>query len=681
MNRFRFGVTILSLTAILCFLGSSAIAQEEEMSKAEKQIQKQIKGTIKVADKLFATGSNLTICLDLYKQVIIEDPRNYHAMYQLAECYRYLRYYNDAEKWYYKLGKTSADGYDLLLFHLATMMQANGKYKEAKVKYSEFIRSAQDVDGYYIEKAQLGLKSCQYAQAEINKGLPDDGLVNLGSMVNDLRSDFSMINLTDDRLLYTTTVYEKHYKKVKLPKNELSSPIKMRYDTVAVNRLYELDYENGRVGEALPYYIDVPSDYANVGSPSLSEDKERMYITMRIPGKKNGNNFTINKATRQSEDVWSKFKPMGSLVNASGASTKNPHIVTVNGTEIMFFSSNRGGEGGFDIFYSTLDEEGKAMQTFNLGPVINSKGDEVTPFYDLEAKRLYYSSDGMLGFGQLDVYYVEGDLNEGWSIPVNYGASINTGADEYYFSLIGPKKEVFVSSNRPGGKNLNGSTCCDDIYKGGKGTESGVYKGEPEFTVLLNVYDKKSKKEMQNLNISVVNTKTNDLLESSVSQQGTLLFVTLKGYSDFNIRLGKDGYDAKNLRVSSIGYTPGDTLFNDVYMAHTLTPEEKAFEYILDHMPDAKYPEMKFHVQIGAYSKPKAYIFKDLVVSDPVREVMENNLYKYLNGSFDTARNIEKLRQEIVTKGVSDAFVVAYYKGSRILMNEAKELLETPIAE
>lgn len=655
-------------------------AQNEKLSKAEKQIQKQIQGTLKIADRMYSTGQHLEIAMDLYKQVIIEDPRHVHSMYHLAECYRYLRYYKDAEKWYYKVGKSPDQSFPLTIFHLAKMMQANGKYKEAGEKYSEFIRSAQDVDQYYIMNAELGVASCDFALAEMEKEGTDDGLKNLGSAINDLRNDFSIVQLTEDRLLYTTTEYIKHNKKAKMPKKPLSSPIKLKHDTVSVNRIYEIDFENGIIGEALPYNLPLKTSHTHMGSPAISENKERMYVTVNHPGsKKTGKLFSIDLAQREEEDVWSNFSPLGSLVNASGASSKNPYLCHLNGSDVMFFSSNRGGEGGFDIFYSILDESGQPIQTFNLGPVINSSGNEVTPFYDVESNRLYYSSDGLIGFGELDVFYVEGDLNEGWSKPQNIGKSINTGGDEYYFTLIGPNKQVFVASNRPGGKNLNGGTCCDDIYRSGKGGLDGIPKGEPEFTVLLNVYDKGSKGELQNCNISVVNAKTNELLESSISMQGTLLYVTLKGYSDFNIRIDKESYEAKNLKVSSLGYTPGDTLYNDVYMTHTLTAEEKAFEYILEHMPNASYPNLKFHVQVGAYSKPKLYLFKDLKVEDPVRESMHNNLYKYLTGTFDTAMEVEKLRQNIVTQGVPDAFVVAYYKGERILMNEAKDLLHTTI--
>lgn len=676
-NNTRSLLAVASLFFALTIPFNSVYAQDDDepISKAEKQIQKQIKGTLKVADKMYASGQNIQIALDLYKQVIIEDPRHVHSMYHLAECYRYLRYYKEAEKWYRKVGKTGDTRFDLTIFWLAKMMQSNGKYKEAAEKYSEFMRTAQNVNQYYIEYCALGIASCEYAIKENENAAPESNLRNLGSAINGMRNDFSITPLGDDRLLYTTTEYISHDKKAKMPKKPLASPIKMRHDTVSVNRVYEIDFNNGIPGEALPYEIPLKAKYTHVGSPAISKDREALYVTVNRPGTKTGHLFTIEKATREGEDVWSKLEKLGTAVNADGASSKNPFVCHLNGTDVMFFSSNRGGEGGFDIFYSLLNEEGEPVQTFNLGPVINSTGNEVTPFYDVDSKRLYYSSDGMIGFGQLDVFFVEGDLDEGWSKPQNIGNSINTGGDEYYFSLVGPNKQVFVSSNRPGGKNLNGSSCCDDIYRSGKGGMDAVPKGEPEFTVLLNVYDKLSKGEMQDLNISVVNAKTNELLESSVSQQGTLLFVTLKGYSDFNIRIGKDNYQAKNLKVSSIGYTPGDTLFNDVYMSHQLTPEEKAFEYILEHMPNASYPGLKFHVQVGAYSKPKLYLFKNLKVANDVKEEVHNNLYKYLTGTFDTAIQVEKLRQSVVTDGVPDAFIVAYFNGSRILMNEARDYL------
>ncbi len=82
-------------------------------------------------------------------------------------------------------------------------------------------------------------------------------------------------------------------------------------------------------------------------------------------------------------------------------------------------------------------------------------------------------------------------------------------------------------------------------------------------------------------------------------------------------------------------------------------------------------------MQVGAYSKAKMEIFDKFEFKFPVKELTHNKLYKYISGLEKVACNIETLRQEIVTTGVPDAFVVAYYKGERILMNEAKYLLST----
>jgi len=120
----------------------------------------------------------------------------------------------------------------------------------------------------------------------------------------------------------------------------------------------------------------------------------------------------------------------------------------------MYFSSNRdGGEGGYDIWCVTYNQRAKSWGVpFNLGPTINTDKDEMFPYVSVHNGALYFSSNGHLGMGGLDVFTVEGSGTE-WTIPENLRAPLNSGGDDFgmTFDNTSPT-HGFFTSNRNGGK-------------------------------------------------------------------------------------------------------------------------------------------------------------------------------------------------------------------------------------
>jgi hypothetical protein len=120
----------------------------------------------------------------------------------------------------------------------------------------------------------------------------------------------------------------------------------------------------------------------------------------------------------------------------------------------MYFSSNReGGEGGYDIWCVTYNQRAKSWGVpFNLGATINTEKDEMFPYVNIHNGSLYFSSNGHLGMGGLDVFFVEGSGTE-WSAPENLRAPLNSGGDDFgmTFDNINPD-HGFFTSNRNGGK-------------------------------------------------------------------------------------------------------------------------------------------------------------------------------------------------------------------------------------
>ena len=130
--------------------------------------------------------------------------------------------------------------------------------------------------------------------------------------------------------------------------------------------------------------------------------------------------------------------------------------LTENGTRLYFSSNMPGGLGGFDLYYVDIDRDDKSSAPVNLGPGINTEGNEVFP-YIFREDVLFFASNSHPGLGGLDVFMTTNTGTEAQEV-VNMGAPFNSSADDFCL-FLDPKLEFgFISSNRKGGKGE------DDIY-------------------------------------------------------------------------------------------------------------------------------------------------------------------------------------------------------------------------
>ena len=138
----------------------------------------------------------------------------------------------------------------------------------------------------------------------------------------------------------------------------------------------------------------------------------------------NALNTQIATSKRVGEQ-WSKPNIKLSM-NSREYSVAHPCVVP-DGDKMFFASDIAGGFGGYDLYVSYL-ENGEWSKAINLGPEVNTEGDEVYPFYSLD-EHLYFSSDGQTGLGGFDIYFSKSKRGI-WSPVVNLGAPLNSEKDE-----------------------------------------------------------------------------------------------------------------------------------------------------------------------------------------------------------------------------------------------------------
>ena len=214
--------------------------------------------------------------------------------------------------------------------------------------------------------------------------------------------------------------------------------------------MYSDEIEPGLYGEGeeMPDPFNI---YDNEGGASLTADNNQLYYTVC---KKNSQSGYENCDIYFSENVngeWSKIKPLSDKINKANSWESQPSIST-DGKTLYFISDRQGGYGGYDIYKSTMEDNGEWGAPVNLGPTINSKGNEKSPFIHPDGITLYFSSDGWPGMGGYDIFYSKLDDNGAFSKPVNLGYPINSPDNEIGFFVSTDGTKGYFASNKFSGK-------------------------------------------------------------------------------------------------------------------------------------------------------------------------------------------------------------------------------------
>lgn len=204
----------------------------------------------------------------------------------------------------------------------------------------------------------------------------------------------------------------------------------------------------------------------------------------------NRNESFIYMAKMKDGYFYDAYK-LSETVNKVGYKAMQPYV-SFDGTK-LFFSSNRpGGKGGYDLYMCNIDENGLTGEAKNLGDVINTKGDEVTPFYHTISSTLFFSSNGHVGVGGLDIFKSSLNVDDSvYAKPKNLGRPINSSKDDAYFILDRVQTKGYFASDRedcPGGN-------CYDIYE---------FENEPiTFDISGYVFDSETNNPIQSALVTI----------------------------------------------------------------------------------------------------------------------------------------------------------------------------------
>ena len=195
----------------------------------------------------------------------------------------------------------------------------------------------------------------------------------------------------------------------------------------------------------------------NEGSPTMTADNKVMYYSRM--NMKNGQPNCDIWCTRNKNGHWGELENAGTNVNGEKSWESQPSI-TADG-EYLYFASNReGGMGGTDIWRCHRLPNGDWSRAENLGPAINTAGNEKCPFIHADGKTLFFASDGWQGFGGYDMYFI--NVNDTYlQRPTNMGLPINSENDEICFGVTTDGQQGYYAAKPPAGVEGRGGS---DIF-------------------------------------------------------------------------------------------------------------------------------------------------------------------------------------------------------------------------
>lgn len=163
---------------------------------------------------------------------------------------------------------------------------------------------------------------------------------------------------------------------------------------------------------------------------------------------------TLYSREKNYEGEWGNQKKLPRHINLSRYTAKQPTVGydrTLKRNVLYFVSDRPGGKGGLDIWASVIERDGTYGEPFPLP--FNTEKDDITPYFHQASQTMFFSSNGLTGFGGFDVFKSKKLTAEAWTEPLNLGNPLNSSFDECYFTFHTSTKQAFFSSNRPGGVN------------------------------------------------------------------------------------------------------------------------------------------------------------------------------------------------------------------------------------
>ena len=462
-----------------------------------------------------------------YNQIVKEDDPKINFL--LAESYRKSNQIKKSAD-YYK--KAIENGYkdEIVHYYLALSLKANSKVNEAITTINNYLQKGKNEK--YIGYAKAELKNLNEL-----KNYPDSSYYSVKNLeaINSNLTEYSPTYSNGKLFFVSNRDTEKTYKGTGTPFTDIYE-IKTKGAIVDQNSL-----------KILPDNIN--DEEVNEGSIAFSKDGMFMIFAKGNDGKSSGRNNVDLYYSRYRSNKWQTPRLLN--INNSKSWDSTPFL-SIDGKTLYFSSNRSNGYGGTDIYKANLNKRGRWVNLQNLGPEINTPGNEMYPYVSEDGK-LYFASDYHLGFGGLDIMIA---TRKGGKISIeNPGKPLNSEGDDFGIYFFNQTKGFFTS-NRIGGKGD------DDIYT--------FVNNDPELKIVnykltgntLTPENENSYLTLDNSTVKLTDRDNNIIEETFTGNDGSFSFIVYPE-EEYYLVGEKENYFNSRVEFNTLGKTADKAKLKD----------------------------------------------------------------------------------------------------------------------
>ena len=518
-------MAVKHLFTIVLFIYSFGVYSVELNSEED------IKTSFNDAEWYFMIGDYSNARL-LYSELVKSDKNNSNYNYKLGvtilfdiketnekEAEKYLAVAIQNTTINYKNNyKEKAAPIDAFVYY-ADVLRYQYKFDEAIKYYQKYLELLNGKKSYFTDYINREIKNCKTAKQMVNDGSVVKK-IDFGPKIINSKKIRSFALVSDDK---TVSVFS--YGQNNLPYGNIIYEFNdVDYKT---DDIYFSVKENNKWSE--PINITQNLGLKHQSFPvSISADGETLFVVQ--DDNDNGNIYVSHYINNK----WTKIKKLNKNINSKRWETHA--TLSLDGKTLYFASDRKSGYGGFDIYYSKLQDNGEWGQAVNLGETINTKYDEDLPFIAADNTRLYFCSQGHNSIGGYDIFKSE-IVNGVFSKPENVGLAINT-----------PKNDLFYVSNEDN-KFIFSKLANDESYV--------IERPKPLLVSIIGtVNNKNNNSKITNIKItgdsaSIIDLQTNNNnFTFSAPKQNNTYIIKADGYKDKEINIDLSNFNSQTKKIT-----------------------------------------------------------------------------------------------------------------------------------
>ena len=490
------------LIVLVCLVTFKAQAQDYDATKLNKKaVDAYERGLVKLRDGDIIGG------IPLLKQAIEIEPQFAEAILSLGGAYGELKDYKSALAQYDKIRLVDSANFKYYDLPYSINLAGMGRFDEALQAITRFL-SIPELGDRSKKSGEYRKRCYQFGVQYANKN-PAGNYVfapaNLGDSVNSPRSEYYPSITINDSIFVFTRRGEG-----------------FREDFFESNILGERKYTLSKAIDG-----DINQEPSK-GAINISQDGE--WLLFAGYNFRNGFGDFDLYISYYTPTGWSEPENLGPNINTEFWES-SPSLSPDN--RALYFSSNRQGwYGGKDLYVSYRTPNGKWSPAKNMGANINSGGDELAPFIHADNASLYFTSDGLPGYGNSDIFLCRKGPNNEWSLPENLGYPINTIENEGSLFVAANGTTSFYASDRSdtrGGLDIY----TFDLRENVRPAKTLYVKGK--------VFDKTTGKGLPSA-VELIDNKNQRAITNVQTDETGHYFITLPVGKDYTFAVNRKGY-------------------------------------------------------------------------------------------------------------------------------------------